>query len=608
MSRIRWLRAGIGLIVLLGLAGCGSPPGRSGLIRGELSSAELTEAEELYARLNESSAQAQWPEARDLAVELVTRYPGFAQQEHVLLLGAQAALELNDDELAERMLREMLRLAPEGTYAPEGSWELARLYQERGRWMEEARLLVEFDLRSGDDDPRRAQARARLRELVDDRLELEELDALAAAYPRSVVASYARFVAAERSYAAANDPQRTGERLEAFLRDYPDSRYAEEARSLLAALGREHGYRATAYLNVALPDRIGLLCPLSGEYAALGQAMFDGALLAIEENNRLTGENVQLVSRDTRGDEVVAVQMARELIDAEGCIALIGALLSPETVAVATLCQERGVPLISPTATKETISGLGDYVFQTNMTKAVETRLLARAAVEALLRRRFGILHPKGSEGEAIAQRFTDEVRSLGATVVSVEHYDRDTTDFAEILQRMRATAPEALFIPASPSEMRLIAPQLVFQDLPAQLLGVSSWNSSLLTRELGESMDRAIFPSDIALIPERERTRFETQWSRRFRESASNPFGLKSYFALRFVLESLESRPGTRLRLREQLEQRLEFSSDDPGGSGLDKLRMMDGREIVSFPAHLFPWLLTERPRETELPSDPEP
>ena len=47
------------------------------------------------------------------------------------------------------------------------------------------------------------------------------------------------------------------------------------------------------------------------------------------------------------------------------------------------------------------------------------------------------------------------------------------------------------------------------FHDLRAELFGLSSWNNSLLLREAGASMEQAVMPSEVALIPESRRQRF---------------------------------------------------------------------------------------------------
>jgi len=147
---------------------------------------------------------------------------------------------------------------------------------------------------------------------------------------------------------------------------------------------------------------------------------------------------------------------------------------------------------------------------------------------------------------------------------------------------------PEALFVPVSPSEMRLIAPQLIFQGIETQLLGPSSWNNSAL-REVGDSLDRALFPSDIAQIPEAERARFEELWERRFRGQASNPFALKTFFAVQLLLTGIEAGNVSRQSLQAYLERELSFSAAGDA-LGLEKLRMLVDGRAEPFPVEMFP------------------
>lgn len=579
-------------LLVLAVAGCATPPGRRGSVTTDLDASAQREAAALYRQLLEMQGNADPREVQRAGVELLESYPGARDEPHVLLITAEAARASGDRVLAERLLERLGRLHPESPYGVEGAWLQASAAREQGRWAQEADALVRFYGAAVETDPRHEAARDRLRELLDQFLDTEEIDTLARTHPRSAIGSTAHWLVARRLYDENADPREVVARLESFLQEYPRSRYAEDARALLGTIRQDFGILpGEPGLDVAAPDRIGLLVPLSGEYAALGQAMFDGAMLAIEEHNRATGENLRLVALDSRGDEVVAVLAARKLIDEENVIAIVGCLLSPTTVAVATLCEERGVPLVSPTATKETIGDLGAFVFQTNLTKDFETRMVARAAVLALRRERFGILYPQGEEGQALADRFRDEVQRWGGRVVVERAYDRSATDFGTLLREMRAVAPEALFVPAGPNEMRLIAPQLVFQDLRSQLLGPSSWNNSLLVREVGSSLDRAVFPSDVALIPEIERERFESLWQRRYPSSPSNAFGLKTYFAARHVIEVLDRETGnTRLRARDRLEAAFFAGGGETATRGLQPLRMIDGSSILAFPAEVFP------------------
>ncbi len=585
----------LGLLVVVVVSGCTAPPGRRGAITGELDPATQREAATAYRALLTDPAYEESLALREAGLIWLDRYAGASDEDHVLLLTGRAAARSGDPQLAVRLFERLERLYPDSEYVSEARWSQAVVAADRGRWLAEADALVRFYAVSGEDDPRRDEARERLRVLLEESLDTDEIEELWERHPRSVIGSTAAWLVAQRRYDEGEAPERVLERLQEFVREYPRSRYVEDARALIAEIGQDFGIDAASDLDVGLADRIGLLAPLSGPNAVLGQAMFDGAMLAVEEHNRATGENLQLVALDTRSDEVVAVKAARSLIENDNVIAIVGALLSSTTVPVATLCQERGVPLVSPTATKETITELGEFVFQTTLTDDVETAMLARAGVEALRRTRYGILYPQGADGELLADRFAADVDRLGGRVVVRKAFDPTATDFRDVMLEIRASAPEALFVPASTRIMRLIAPQLVFHDVRAQLLGMSSWDNQLLTREVGPSMHRAVFPSSAALISESDEAHFDSLWGRRHRSTPRNPNGidLKTYYAVRRVIAALDRESGnTRARLRTRVETGLMAGSveQDPGTSALGRLRMIEDDDVVAFPVDLFP------------------
>ncbi|RKZ11370.1 hypothetical protein DRQ32_06090 [bacterium] len=589
----RWCISLLAALTLIGLFGaCAGPPGRRSVV-SELDAGDRAKASEAYALLLQTESAGNARATYDVGLALINGYPGAESEAHALLITARAARRTGDRRAASRLLDLLVRDHSGSEWAAEGWYELADLHGEAGHWAEEADALAWFDHYTMADDMRRDPARRRLLTLLREQLTLDEIDRLLDEHPDSALSSTGSWLAASMVYESDTDPDGAGERLEAFLRDYPRSRYVEDARALLAELARDHGHQADPGLAVGRADRIGLLAPLTGDYAALGQSLFDGALLAVEEYNRAMGTSLRLVSRDTRGDEVIAVQAARELIAQEQVISIVGALLSPTTVAVATLCEERGVPLVSPTATKETITDLGPHVFQTNLTKSLETRLLARVAVLGMLRVRFGILHPDTDEGRSIAARFTDELQRHGGRVVATASFDREITDFAAPIIRLRQSAPEALFIPATPTDMRLIAPQLIFHDLRAELFGPSSWNNSLLLREAGASMEQAVVPSDVALIPEARRQRFEDLWRRRYPHTPSSSIGMKSFMATSRIIDALDPEGmDTRQRLRERLEVGLQEGDEDGGAASSQPLRVVRASELVALPVALLPGL----------------
>ncbi len=590
-----------GAILALVLSGCAHPPGRRGFGRPALSVEQVRAAQGMLQQLRARAADEEWAEAETLAMEILETYPAFESEAEVLWIGSSAARHRGRLRTAEELWQTLIRDHPQSGYSMQAQWELAELYRSRGQWESEARTLIALHDRLDASQPRRDQVRQRLRALLDQDLDLSALDVLAREFGRTFIGSSAHWAALRRAETEEVGPRELGRRLEVFLRDYPQSRHRDEARAWLARLARDGQYETPEDLRLARVDRIGVLCPLSGEYATLGQALYDGALLALEEHNRASGDSLSMVGLDTRGDEVVAVQAARTLIEKDRVIAIVGALTSSTTTAVAVLCQERGVPLVSPTATNENISQLGEFVFQTNLTRDFETRLVAQAAVQALLRRRFAILYPDDEDGRAKADVFAAEIEALGARVVASEPLHRGQTDFRQAITRVREAGPEALFLPIAPSEMRLLGPQLVFHDLRVQLLGPSTWINTGLLRQAQDSLDRAVVPSDQALVSQAESEHFARQWRRRFPERAANPFAQKSYFAMRRVINSLDpTGEDTRERLRSKIAAAF-LAPGLQGGSPFLKLRVLAEGKEFPFPVEDFPGLQNPPPAEAD-------
>ncbi len=556
---------------------------------GQLDADQQREAARKYEELLALERDGSPGEILGACRRLRERYPGFTHEDHVLRLEAQAALALGDRRQARLSLVELIDRHPGSADRPWALWTLASLEDESGQWLKAAHAYA-LVLDHPDDTGHEDRARDRLSTILQTRLDLDQLAHLEKSLEGSSAAAEVAWVAASRSFREEADPERSGERLEAFLLHYPDSAHRSSAREMLAELVGRGVYTPHTELELTSIDRVGLLCPLTGEYAGLGQAMYDGALMALEEHNRLTGDDLKLIALDTQGDGVQAVLSARSLIEDDGVLAIVGSLLSPTTIAAAAVCQERGVPLISPTATQENISLIGDQVFQTNLTGAFETKLVAWAAVDLLLRRRLAILYPNTREGRHAAEIFAREAEALGARIVASEPFDRGITDFKEPIERIRSSGPEALFVPAGPGSMRLIAPQLNFYHLDVQLLGPSSWNNPRVARETGETLDRAIFPSETALMPQAERDRFTRKWIRRHGGEVADPFALKTYFATVRLLRTIHEGARSRERLRDRLASRLLMNAEgEELSAGVMALRILHRGEVEAFPPEII-------------------
>ncbi len=262
--------------------------------------------------------------------------------------------------------------------------------------------------------------------------------------------------------------------------------------------GSQEGARNQAKTAEASRRRIGVLCPLEGRFATLGESFLRGASVALKEA-RLKGiANVDLVVGDTRGNPLECRSVAERLIDEERVDALLGEVLSSSTIAAAQVAELSRTVLLSPVATEEGIGEIGGWVFQTTTSSEVEITALARMACGRLELRRVAFLASDDLPSRRVARLFGDEVERLGGELVIAEFYPEGSTDFGESIGRVRAADPEALFVASSTEDLILILPQLSFHEFGSQLLGTSAWNSRRLIRMVGRDLEGAIFPADL--------------------------------------------------------------------------------------------------------------
>ena len=123
-----------------------------------------------------------------------------------------------------------------------------------------------------------------------------------------------------------------------------------------------------------------------------------------------------IVTGDTATNPVQGVAAARALVDVEGAVAIVGALASSVTLAVA---QSVTVPkqrlLISPASTSPAITVLedDDFLFRTTVSDAAQGVVLARLAWENGYETA-GIMLINNAYGEGLADQFEENLRLLG--------------------------------------------------------------------------------------------------------------------------------------------------------------------------------------------------
>jgi len=350
----------------------------------------------------------------------------------------------------------------------------------------------------------------------------------------------ARAAFAEGAYA------RAASSATSLVTSAPDSRYAPDARALLAMIAEADAGRAF---------QLGIVLPVAGPDGYLGQAVFNGIRIAVDEHNARvaagTGRRVRMIFRDSGAIAEAGVRAAV----AAGADAVVGPLFSDEALTAAAAAEEAQVPLVAPLATDDGVSAGRRFAFQANPTFAGRGRAMARYAVGRLGLRRLGVAVETGSLGADEGAAFATEARRLGATVAFETRLGAgDWEDLDRRVGAANLSAVQGVFLPTTGADAPTHAADALraLRAVPnaPRPMGNTEWEGLTASRDVASRLG-AVFTQDFFVAPGAA-----DAFGRRYRElSGLGPdrLALIGYDVTGFVLAHAEGDGGAALadRLR---------------------------------------------------------
>lgn len=302
--------------------------------------------------------------------------------------------------------------------------------------------------------------------------------------------------------------------------------------------------------------KIGMVGPLTGDYATYGQSVRNGVEVAVEEINGsggVDGFKLELVAEDSKGDSAEAANAVQKLIDQDKVTAIIGAVLSGETATVAPIAQDAGVVMITPSSTAPGLADVGDYIFRNVITDDVQAKQMAEYVVMELGLHDLAVPYANNDYGVALKDNFTREAKKLGATVSAVELYLDGDQDFRAQLTKI-GNEIEALYVGGYYTEAAKIAQQAERQGMKAQILGADGLYSNLLLELGGDAVEGAIFTAGFySGDPGDEVQSFVSNYAQRYGDEP-DMFAANAYDSMKIVAQALDESGNNRESLREKM------------------------------------------------------
>lgn len=245
--------------------------------------------------------------------------------------------------------------------------------------------------------------------------------------------------------------------------------------------------------------KIGEVETLTGSEAQYGTAIHRGIRLALDEVNSkggVNGKKIILITLDDQGKSEEAAIATTKLITQHKVDAIVGAVTSSRSMAMAPIANRYQIPMLSPTATNPGVTQLGKGIFRTCFIDEFQGSVMAKFAVENLKAKSAAVIRDvKSDYSIGLANVFISVFKKGGGAVLE-QSFSSGDVDYKAQLTAIRAQKPQVIFVPAYYSDAALILRQARELGIQVPILGTDGFDSPKLIEIARSAADNAYFSS----------------------------------------------------------------------------------------------------------------
>ncbi len=292
--------------------------------------------------------------------------------------------------------------------------------------------------------------------------------------------------------------------------------------------------------------------PITGENAIYGQAVMNGAQIAVDEINAAGGVNgspVQFRFEDDVADGETSVNAYNNLMD-WGMQALVGPTTSGAAISVSAKVYEERVFALTPSASSTDVTAGKDNVFQLCFTDPNQGMGAAVYMGANMADSKVAVIYRNDDAySQGIRDTFVAEAANQNLEVVYEGTFTKDTaTDFSVQLTAAQAAGADLVFLPIYFQPASVILSQAKAMGYEPRFFGVDGMDGILTLKGFDMSLAEGVmvltpFSADAA---DEQTQNFVSEYQTRHGETP-NQFAADGYdcvYALKAALESAGCTP----------------------------------------------------------------
>lgn len=224
------------------------------------------------------------------------------------------------------------------------------------------------------------------------------------------------------------------------------------------------------------PMRVGVILPLSGDAASVGDAIRNGFALGLEKLSPEARARLEIVYEDDALDPKRTITAYRRLVAEKGGLDVIVNASSGTAKALAPVIERHNIPLIALATDPEVVVGR-NWSVNFWVTPEEQVRM---ALPEALRRGYKRIARVTTIHDFTLAiKRTFDEQNQDAIEVVLDEEFPSDVKDFKPFLARLRGESVDAVLVALMPGQLGIFAKQVRAAGMNPPLFGFETFEDS---------------------------------------------------------------------------------------------------------------------------------
>jgi len=290
----------------------------------------------------------------------------------------------------------------------------------------------------------------------------------------------------------------------------------------------------------SLEVKVGSVLSLTRTLGSYGQDAKKGMELALSEMGN-SEPKIKMYTEDTLSTPAEAAKAINKLISSDKVSVVIGDMTSSNTIAAASIAEKSKIPIVSPSATNDSITQGKKYIFRACFIDSFQGTVMATFATQNLKAKTAIILEDSDSDySKGLSKSFVEHFTKNGGLVTKVLRYSQKDTSYTSQLSEVRKSKPDIIFIPGFHQQVGVILRESKDLQIKSKVLGGDGWDTPEL-KQIAKGAENGSYISNhyIASGENKKLQSFVKAYKEKFKEEPS-AFAALAYDSLYMVRKAI--------------------------------------------------------------------